>query len=197
MKRFLLAAIAALLALVGCMPQPPGVEPRIDPNPGVHECRDTDKPGYQRACIEVSTYCGNLATPFDFTIHIQATGLDGQLRRWTDEQTGEQAEINLNFTDSTKLTADGDQAILIIAVDYPFTLPPSLLMFAALSGATATKGCDAFLALSSPQTRLHPHGTGLFGSGAEDQDYFLAEEDFVPMALMTKLEIPYLLPEVR
>jgi len=191
MRKIMALAAALTIALAGCT-SGPAQAPRPDPSPGV-ECRDTDKPGYQRVCIEISTYCDGLGTPFGFNIHIQAVGLDGNPRRWRDPQTGQETEVNLDFTDSTKLTPTGDSAVLIIAVDYLMAIPPSLLMFAALSGATATKGCDAFLALSSPQTRLHPYGTELFGSGGSDMDYFLAERDFVPMTLQTTLEIPYLL----
>lgn len=195
MRRALLAVTAAL-ALTGCVAQPPAAAPRPDPKPGVEQCRDTDKAGYQRACFEITTYCDGHPTPFDFTISIVAVGLDLQKRRFTDPTTGEEFEINLNFTDSTRIPADDPStAVLTVAVDYPMAIPPTLLAFAALSGATATRGCDAFLAISSPLTRTHPHGTGLFGSGASDMDYFLAEEDFVPMTLTSTLEVPYLLRE--
>lgn len=195
--RAALAAILATLALAACSPGAggPGLQSRPDPHPGVDVCTDTDKPGYQRACFEISTYCDGHATPFDFTISIVAVGLDLQKRKFRDPTTGEEFEINMNFPDSTRIPEDDPTtARLVIAVDYPMVIPPSLLAFAALSGATATRGCDAFLAISSPQTKLHPHGTGLFGSGASDMDYFLAEEDFVPMTLTSTVEIPYLLP---
>lgn len=188
-------AFVAVLLLSACTPGGgSGLTPRQDPNPGIEFCRDTERSGYQRVCIEFTTYCDGLGTPFPITVDIIGVGLDLREREYTDDLTGQKTKMALHLVDETKMTEDGDQAILVVAFDYPIAIPPTLLKIAALTASTATRGCDMFVAMSSPQTRLHPHGTGLLPTGGNDMDYFLAEQDFIPMTATLTLEVPYLLP---
>jgi hypothetical protein len=157
----------------------------------VEQCDDTDKPGYQRVCFEITSYCDGFATPFAFDFHIQSLGMDLSRRSWRDPTTGQETEVNLSFPDETRLIPEEETARLTIAIDYFMQIPPSLILFEATSAATATRGCDAFLSISTPR------GTDLLPAGGNDMDYFLAQRDFIPMVLIAHVQVPYLLPEVR